>query len=296
MENLIKEYYKLIEKDREYLNKYIKEFNGTDFAIYEFKNLMENSFIWRKIKDYKTLENVINSKNAMELMRIEDYYSDEVYEVLENYLNIDFTELSETKREKILSKRNLKELLNKDDTPQRVKDCIEISLKCEKICKELIVYIMANDKKTDYTIPKIQEELEEADIEKVFGKVRKCAIFIHSSIDNKEYIARLQERLEKFCQKTLATKEYEIFLEIGSFLGERDVFENMLKRFKTEEFSHLIVVNIGQIYKLSYDMNKAIELVDRIQDMNVTIVSVDEKRVVESKKQIINNEDLDEEV
>lgn len=119
------------------------------------------------------------------------------------------------------------------------------------------------------------------DMEVDFGDVKKCAIFVHYSIDDVSRVEQMKKRLEEFCKETLKCDNYEFFIEIGSFEGERTVFNEMLNKFNKQEFSHLLVTNIGQIYKLTYDMNKAIDLTDKIQAMNVTIISVDEKRIIE---------------
>lgn len=79
----------------------------------------------------------------------------------------------------------------------------------------------------------------------------------------------------------MKTDNYEIFIEIGSFLKKRPVFEEMLAKFKQKEYSNLVIANIGQIYKLSYDMQKAIDLSNEIQQMNINIICVDERKMIE---------------
>ena len=78
----------------------------------------------------------------------------------------------------------------------------------------------------------------------------------------------------------MQTTDYEVFIEIGSFLEERKVFNDMLEKFKNGEFSHLIVTEVGQIYKLSYSIKKAMQLTTKIQHMNVTTICVDEGRCI----------------
>ena len=107
-----------------------------------------------------------------------------------------------------------------------------------------------------------------------FGEVEKCAIFVHYSINDSNRIEEKKNRLIKYCE------------EIGSFLEERAVFNSMLKRFESGEFSHLVVTDVGQIYKLSYDMQKAIDLTDQIQDLNVTTICVDEERHIKAKNKL----------
>lgn len=277
MNKIIDEYFELVQMENDFTKKYYSKKSEIE-VVNIFNQIVNDSLIWKKIKSKEDIENILKTNKAMELMRIEDYYSDILCDLLEDYLKINFTEIDEEEIEKLLSKDSLQELLNKEGTPQNLKMCIDINLKCERICKELYIYIKENCQNTAYST------LEELDMKEYFGKIKKCAIFIHYSINDVKRIEEKTNRLKTFCENTLGTNNYEIFTEIGSFLEYRPIFESMLKRFEIKEFSHLIVTDIGQIYKLSYDMDKALELVDKIQNMNVTILSVDENRVVEGRE------------
>jgi len=126
----------------------------------------------------------------------------------------------------------------------------------------------------------------------MFGNIKKCAIFVHYSINDIDNIEKKRTKLVNFCTETLKCDDYEVFIEIGSFEGERKIFDDMLSEFEKGAYSHLIVEDIGQIYKLSYDIQKAVDLTDKIQAMNVTIISVNENRIIEgieSLKQSRNN-------
>ena len=69
----------------------------------------------------------------------------------------------------------------------------------------------------------------------------------------------------------------------------------MLKRFESGEFSHLVVTDVGQIYKLSYDIQKAQDLTNKIQALNVTTICVDEKMFIEGKEGLLKEmDDLEE--
>lgn len=116
-----------------------------------------------------------------------------------------------------------------------------------------------------------------------FGEVKKCAIFVHYSINDSKRIEEKKNRLIQFCEDVLQTQNYELFIEIGSFLGEREIFNSMLKRFESGEFSHLVVTNVGQIYKLSYDMKETLKLTDKIQNLNITTICVDEERFINAR-------------
>lgn len=122
-----------------------------------------------------------------------------------------------------------------------------------------------------------------------YGEVTKCAIFVHYSINDSKRIEEKKNKLIKFCEDVLKTDNYEIFIEIGSFLKERPVFNSMIKKFENKEFSHLVVLDVGQIYKLSYDMQKTIDLTDYIQSLSVTTICVNEGKIIKSKENLLKD-------
>lgn len=283
MNDILERYYQLILKDKEYLEEYILNKTTEDKMLDVIKRQIEECFIWRKANSYEELEDIAQSEKSMELLRLSDYYSDEMSELLEKYLGIDFKKLNDEEIDATLSNDNLQKILETNDTPKRLKDCIMIEKESQSICKEMYEYLMENKKK------------EETQMKVDFGNVKKCAVFVHYSINDSKRIEEMKNRLIAFCQDVLETNNYEIFIEIGSFLGNREIFDNMMKRFESGEFSHLVVTNVGQIYKLSYDMQKAIDLTNKIQDLNVTTICVDEKRVIESREKLLKSlEDIEE--
>lgn len=283
MNDILERYYQLILKDKEYLEEYILNKTTEDKMLDVIKRQIEECFIWRKANSYEELEDIVQSEKSMELLRLSDYYSDEMSELLEKYLGIDFKKLNDEEIDAILSNDNLQKILETNDTPKRLKDCIMIEKESQSICKEMYEYLMEHKRK------------EETQMKVDFGNVKKCAVFVHYSINDSKRIEEMKNRLIAFCQDVLETNNYEIFIEIGSFLGNREIFDNMIKRFESGEFSHLVVTNVGQIYKLSYDMQKAIDLTNKIQDLNVTTICVDEKRVIESREKLLKSlEDIEE--
>lgn len=283
MNDILERYYQLILKDKEYLEEYILNKTTEDKMLDVIKRQIEECFIWRKANSYEELEDIAQSEKSMELLRLSDYYSDEMSELLEKYLGIDFKKLNDEEIDAILSNDNLQKILETNDTPKRLKDCIMIEKESQSICKEMYEYLMENKRK------------EETQMKVDFGNVKKCAVFVHYSINDSKRIEEMKNRLIAFCQDVLETNNYEIFIEIGSFLGNREIFDDMIKRFESGEFSHLVVTNVGQIYKLSYDMQKAIDLTNKIQDLNVTTICVDEKRVIESREKLLKSlEDIEE--
>ncbi len=139
MSNLVKEYYELMVKDNKYLKKYL--LNNEASMMEQMANFMQNSLSWRKIANYEELDNMINSGNIRDLLKIDEYYDDELSELLEQYKEINQLQLDEDYIE-VLMKGNSQDLLNKSDIPQRLKDCINIKIKSRKICKELYQYLI----------------------------------------------------------------------------------------------------------------------------------------------------------
>lgn len=110
--------------------------------------------------------------------------------------------------------------------------------------------------------------------------LKKCAIFVHYIINDYERIEKKKNKLIQFCEDILKTSNYEIFIKISSFLGRREVFNNMLKRFERGEFSHLVVTNIEQIFRFKYNPTKAQYLISKIQRMNVMTICVEDGQYI----------------
>lgn len=283
MSNVLERYYQLVIKDKKYLEEYILSKSTENAMLDSIKRQIEEFFVWRKANSYEELEKIAHSEDAVELLRFSDYYSEEMCNLLEEHLNIDFQELDEDKFDDLLSDNNLQKIAEDNDTPKQLKDCIMLEMESRAICNEMYEYIMQNKEK--------KEEQPKLD----FGEVKKCAIFVHYSINDSKRIEEKKNRLIKFCKDVLETDNYEIFIEIGSFLKDREIFDGMLKRFESGEFSHLVVTDVGQIYKLSYDIQKAQDLTNKIQALNVTTICVDEKMFIEGKEGLLKEmDDLEE--
>jgi len=144
---VIDKYLEVLKKENEYFEKYIK--NKTDFsASYEnpieakinseILDFLNNSFIWRKIKTKLDMYYAMNSKYKYDLLKLGDYYHDELWEIFAKFYNIkDYSEIEEEKIEELFSIENFKKLLESTDTPVRIKDCINLYLECDKVCDEL---------------------------------------------------------------------------------------------------------------------------------------------------------------
>lgn len=284
MSNVLERYYQLVIRDKKYLEEYIFSKSTGDKMYDTIKRQMEGFFIWRKVNSYEELEDIAHSEKATELLRFNDYYSEEMGDLLAKHLNIDFQELDEEEYDNLFSNDNLHKIVEDNSTPKQLKDCIMLEMESRTICKEMYEYIMQSKEKV-----REQTKLD-------FGEVKKCAIFVHYSINDSKRIEEKKNKLIRFCQEVLETNNYEIFIEIGSFLKDREVFDNMLKRFETGEFSHLVITDVGQIYKLSYDMQKAQDLTNKIQSLNVTTICVDEKMFIEGKKGLLKGMDNLEEI
>ena len=144
--NVLKKYYQLMLKDKKYLEEYILN-KTTENKMYDFmKKQMEECFIRRKINSYEELEKIAYSKDADELLRLGDYYSDEMSELLSEYLKIDFEELKNVEPDNIMSNVNLQKIVEDVDTPKQLKDSILLEQECQRVCKELYEYIMKSKK------------------------------------------------------------------------------------------------------------------------------------------------------
>lgn len=127
----------IIKKDREYCDKYIKD--SVNRTILE--KFAENVLSWRMISNRNEVKNIIENNNENELMRLEDYYSDELYSLLmEKYeMKDDITEDEVEKiYEEMYSEENLIKLYNEEMVSQQVKDCILLYLNSNSISKMLL--------------------------------------------------------------------------------------------------------------------------------------------------------------
>ena len=145
MNNILERYYQLVLKDRKYLEKYILNETTENEIENIIKKQTEECFIWRKVDSYEKLESIVKSNEAMELTRIGDYYFDKMCELLDNYLGIDFTELTDNEFDHILSNDNLNKILKNENAPKQLKDCIEIEEESEKISREMYRYLEKNE-------------------------------------------------------------------------------------------------------------------------------------------------------
>ena len=134
MEKLINEYYEILKEDNEYLNKYILNSELESKEHLDVKNIIEKLFEWRKIQNIQELEQKIVNKNIKDLLGVEDYYVDELTELLREYLSITTKAFN---YRKYFSYKNLNELIENDKTPQRIKECIKIYLKTSNVCEKL---------------------------------------------------------------------------------------------------------------------------------------------------------------
>lgn len=142
MKDILKRYYQLVLKDRKYLEEY--SFSETkNNEMYDVINRsIQESFVWRKINSYEQLKNVIHSKNASQLLKINDYYRDEMCELLWKYLDIDDSELEDEEREALISDDNLQKMVENKDVIKQLKDCIMLEKESRIVCKDMYLYII----------------------------------------------------------------------------------------------------------------------------------------------------------
>ena len=129
--NLLKEYSLLLKEDKSYVKNYKLEEQETLRIYYETK------LKYRNIENTEELKEVIESENAKELLKIEDYYFDELIDLTEEQFNSVAKEWSDKELREFVSPDNLNKLLEKEDISKQFKDCIRIYLKAESVCKLL---------------------------------------------------------------------------------------------------------------------------------------------------------------
>lgn len=122
-----------------FANKIFKDIPYTTMKIF-----LKDCFIWRKINSYEELEDIVHSEDANELLKINDYYTDEMFELLEEQLNVNFKKLADEGVKNIVSDCNLRRILEDSKTPKQLKDCINLKIESETICDELYEHIKQN--------------------------------------------------------------------------------------------------------------------------------------------------------
>ena len=104
-------------------------------------------------------------------------------------------------------------------------------------------------------------------------KERCCAIYNRYSTDDFERLAEVRGKLITYCTETLGVTDYVLFEEVGSVLEKREVFDDMMVRIKTGEFTDLLVNHIDRIFKPVYDLEAFAKIVGEISS-KVNIHSV----------------------
>lgn len=116
---IIEEYSNLIKLDEKYQKEYKNEQNFLEA-------ILESDYIWRKITDKNDIAKLLKETEGMELLRIEDYYADELCEINEKENpESDFT----------FDEQDILKMLNDNKSSQRLKECIKIMLKSSSVCK-----------------------------------------------------------------------------------------------------------------------------------------------------------------
>jgi len=93
---------------------------------------------------------------------------------------------------------------------------------------------------------------------------KRCAIYNRYSVDVPAVLAEKRGKLVSYCEDNLGISDHELFEEVGSVLGEREVFNKMMARIEQNEFSDVLVCHIDRIYKPGYDPERFAEYVDKI--------------------------------
>lgn len=100
----------------------------------------------------------------------------------------------------------------------------------------------------------------------------KCAIYNRYSVPNQDKLDEMRIAMVNHCE-SLGIRDYVLFEEIGSVLGKREQFDEMMSRIRDGEFTDLIVMHPDRLYKATYDPQKFFEIITTINE-KVTIHSV----------------------
>ena len=96
------------------------------------EEIIDNSFVWKKINSKEDIINIINSEKAIELLSIQDWYDDLIDEIYKEEYNREIDYNNDRDLEEIYIN-----ILNNENPSQKLKDCIEIVLKAMYVCKRL---------------------------------------------------------------------------------------------------------------------------------------------------------------
>ena len=142
MTDVVDRYVELLKRDKEYGEKYL-----TNQFFYDEKRgfvpalAVLSSMPWKWTRERKDVELFLNHDKSEALMKIEDFYSDELLDLTEEYFNFDASELSDEEWEKLYSRTELKNKLQNVNVPERLKECIRVYIECEDVCNDLRAYV-----------------------------------------------------------------------------------------------------------------------------------------------------------
>ena len=92
------------------------------------------------------MHNAMNSQYKYDLLKLSDFYYDELCDLFADFYNIeDYSEMEDEKIDELFSIENYKKILENKEVPKRIKECIELYLECNKVCKELETIIIKKD-------------------------------------------------------------------------------------------------------------------------------------------------------
>lgn len=145
-EQLVKEYFELIEMDKEYEEKYCQIDSQEAIVREAYKLFRDGIGIWKQVRSIYDIVIIIEADKGFELLRIEDAYVDEYSDLMGKYFNIDYLNLTDEQHDKVYDEEYMKALLNKEETAEDLKACIKIVLKSRDVCKRMYEYVATRKK------------------------------------------------------------------------------------------------------------------------------------------------------
>lgn len=261
---ILEEYFEILKEEKKYVDKYYPILENDFDVKKQFRIAIREMLAGARIDSYEELELLTSRYNRkrFELLRIEDYYIDELYELLHQYYKLDL-ETEEEKIDEILDFDNLKKLLKDKNVPEQIKDCIKIRIKCNKVCKEMYEYLMTNDE--------VEYENTKTNI----------ALYLRDSVGNEESLKKQEKELMDFANKELRNTKVLIYKDICGTDGDRKGLNSLIDSIEKEQIKYVLVVHSNRLYRIYPEdvengMRKLGEIVDKIEEKGAKVISTRE--------------------
>lgn len=97
---------------------------------------------------------------------------------------------------------------------------------------------------------------------------KKCVIYNKLSNSNYETLQLQRDELIKYCKDKLKIKDYDIYDEAST---DKNQFNEMMKKIDEKEFTDILVSDLYNIYRISYNDEKFGNTIDKILSSNIKL-------------------------